>query len=95
MHIIEIFGFIGIGLGLAGNIPHIIHLVYERCAVGLSFKAWLIWFLASVFILPVAIGDGNPVFITLESIGVLVNGFTVIFMIKNKNAVCRDHGLNT
>ncbi|MGH7141574.1 MAG: PQ-loop domain-containing transporter [Minisyncoccia bacterium] len=49
--IIEVIGFIGSGLVIWAYMPQIEQLIREHCSVGISRKAYAIWFIAAIFLL--------------------------------------------
>jgi uncharacterized protein with PQ loop repeat len=91
MTVIEIIGFVGSGLVIWAYVPQIKHLIQEHCSVGISRKAYLIWFIAALLLLVHAIMIHDTVFIFLQIASALLTLVILIFAWKYKNGVCSIH----
>lgn len=67
------------------------HLVREHCAYGLSTRAWGLWLLAALLILPHAITSGNWVFATLQSVNLVAILFITVFTHFHQGKTCPAH----
>jgi uncharacterized protein with PQ loop repeat len=61
----EALGLTGAGLAGYAYLPQIRHLVRERCAAGLSERAFALWLAASVLMTVHAVTIGSIVFVVL------------------------------
>lgn len=87
----EIFGFIGAALVAIAYAPQIAHIIAKHCAYGISVKAWLLWLIASLLILPHALTSGNTVFIILQLINASSILFILIFSQFHQKKICEKH----
>jgi uncharacterized protein with PQ loop repeat len=85
-------------LGLAGALiagyayfPQIRHLISERCAAGISRRAFALWFVASLLITINAIYIHSVVFIFLGCIQIVSTAIIYIFSSKYSGQVCEFH----
>ncbi|MBI2024957.1 MAG: hypothetical protein HYT03_02650 [Candidatus Harrisonbacteria bacterium] len=88
---LELLAFIGTILVAIAYIPQIVHLITKHCAYGISVKAWLLWFFATLLILPHAIAVGDRVLIFLISAHIIAISFIVIFSYFHQAKVCDEH----
>jgi uncharacterized protein with PQ loop repeat len=87
----ETLGFIGTGLVSVAYIPQIRHLIKEHCSAGISAKAYVLWFMASVFFLVHAAMIVDAVFIGVQIVNLLVMGMIVICVRKYERQICATH----
>lgn len=88
---LELLAFIGTGLVAVAYIPQIAHLIVKHCAYGISVRAWTIWLIATVFILPHTIFTKDLVFIFLISSHLTAISFIVVFSYYHQGKVCKEH----
>ena len=91
MDIPSILGFVGAVLVAAAYIPQINHIVRQHCAYGISVRAWFIWLLAALMILPRAIISGEKLFATLLIIQLIATAFILIFSYFHQDRFCPKH----
>ena len=85
-------GYAGTGLVIIAYLPQVKHLFRERCSVGVSSSAYLMWGIASMLLLSYAIARRDPVFIALQSYQL---GATVLIYLLSRRyraTVCEHHG---
>ncbi len=85
-------GYAGTGLVIVAYLPQVKHLFRERCSVGVSSSAYLMWGIASMLLLSYAIAKRDPVFIALQSYQL---GATVLIYLLSRRyraTVCEHHG---
>lgn len=87
----EILGFIGAALVAIAYVPQIAHIITKHCAYGISVKAWLLWLVASLLILPHALTSGNTVFMILQPINAISILFILIFSRFHQKKICKKH----
>lgn len=63
-----LLGFAGTIIVAFGYLPQITHLIGERCARGVSIKAWGLWSLASLLIFLYAVHLGDWIIVTLSAV---------------------------
>lgn len=88
---LESIAFIGTVLVAIAYIPQITHLIAKHCAYGISVKAWLLWFLATLLILPHTIFVGDRALIFLVSTHALAISFIVVFSYFHQDRICEKH----
>jgi uncharacterized protein with PQ loop repeat len=91
MKLPETLGFIGTGLVAVAYIPQIRHLIKEHCSAGISAKAYVLWFMASVLFLVHAAMIVDAVFIGVQMVNLLAIGIIVIYVRKYERQVCATH----
>ena len=89
---IEYLGFAGMMLCILAYLPQIIHLIKEKCSWGLSESAYIIWAIASMFLLSYAIWARDTVFIALQSYQLGSTVLILFFCRKYKGSLCEEHG---
>ena len=84
-------GYLGMILVVGAYLPQIIHLVRERCAAGLSVRAYECWTIGAVLLLSYAFALRDTVFIALQTYQ--VGAATLICFLGNKyrDRLCEDH----
>jgi len=90
---LETLAFVGTVLVATAYIPQIMHLITAHCAYGLSIKAWFIWLVATLFILPHTIVVGDAVLVFLISTHIIAISFIVVFSYFHQGHVCKKHKL--
>jgi uncharacterized protein with PQ loop repeat len=73
----EIIGWIGTVLVVVAYLPQIRHLYVERCAWGISISTWVIWLIASAFLLAYAIVTRGSTFIAVQAINLIAIVLTI------------------
>ena len=91
MTLIEIIGFVGSGLVIWAYVPQIEHLVKEHCSVGISRRAYVLWFVAALLLLIHAVMIRDIVFIFLQTANALLTLTILVFANKYKNGICPAH----
>ena len=74
----EIIGWIGTGLVVVAYYPQIRHLWAEKCAWGISIMTWVIWLVASIFLLAYALMGGSFLFVFVQTINLVVERNTPV-----------------
>ena len=89
---IHLLGFAGTGLVIVAYLPQVTHLIRERCSMGVSSGAYLIWGIAALLLLSYAVVKRDPVFIALQSYQ--LGATTLIFLLSRRYraSVCELHG---
>lgn len=88
---LQIIAFFGTILVAAAYIPQIAHLITKHCAYGISVRAWLLWFFATLLILPHTIAVGDRVLIFLISAHIVAISFITVFSYFHQEKVCEEH----
>jgi uncharacterized protein with PQ loop repeat len=91
MNLTQIIGLFGAILSGIAYLPQIVHLVRERCSVGISRKVYLLWLVAALAILVNAISIKSLIFIFLTIIQIVSNMTIIFFANKYKKGVCSYH----
>ncbi len=87
----DVFGLAGTIIVVYAYLPQLIHLERERCSGGLSHRAFVLWFVASLLILAHAIMLGDLVFVTLQSANAIATGMIVVLTGRYKDNICATH----
>jgi uncharacterized protein with PQ loop repeat len=91
MNLTEILGFVGTGLVAVAYIPQIRHLIKEHCSAGISVKAYVLWFMASVLFLIHAAMIIDTVFIVVQLLNLVAIYIIVISARRYEKQVCATH----
>ncbi|TMC83128.1 MAG: PQ-loop repeat-containing protein [Chloroflexi bacterium] len=91
LHPSQFLGFAGVALGFVGYMPQVVHLLRQRCSAGLSVHAYLIWLTAAVLLLTHALLIYDGVFITLQTLGSVLDIAVLFLAIKYRGTACPDH----
>jgi lipid-A-disaccharide synthase-like uncharacterized protein len=86
----EVLGWAGTALVIVAYVPQIHHLFVERCAWGLSISTWLIWLLASTFLLAYCLLRRDHLFIIVQGINITAI-VTTIVLARRSNHICPRH----
>ena len=86
----EVIGWIGTGLVVVAYYPQIHHLWAEKCAWGISITTWVIWLIASTFLLTYALMGGSFLFVFVQAINLLAIIATII-LAKRTDNICPFH----
>ena len=86
----EIIGWIGTILVIVAYYPQIRHLYVEKCASGISIATWVIWLIASAFLLAYAWMGKSTLFIFVQSVNILAIIVTII-LAKRSTRICPSH----
>ena len=88
---LELLALIGTLLVAVAYIPQITHLIAKHCAYGISVKAWSMWLVATLLILPHTLTLGDPVFIFLILAHTIAISFIVVFSYFHQGKTCPQH----
>jgi uncharacterized protein with PQ loop repeat len=91
MNLAEILGFVGTGLVAVAYIPQIRHLIKEHCSAGISVKAYILWFMASVFFLIHAAMITDAVFIGVQLVNLGAICVIVTYSRRYEKQFCETH----
>lgn len=84
-------GSAGAGIVLLAYLPQILHLVRERCADGISLRAWGLWLLADLMIYSHAVAIGDTIFLVLGT-GNIAATVTIIGLTRrHRGRTCEGH----
>ena len=84
-------GFLATVMVAVGYVPQIHHLWKERCAAGISVRAWCCWVVASLLFYAHALSIRDPVFIALLSIQLASQVAIVVFATRYRGMLCEEH----
>jgi uncharacterized protein with PQ loop repeat len=87
----QFLGFGATGLVIVGYIPQIVHLIKERCTVGISILAFSLWCTASLPFLIHAAMIGDAVFVGAQTVNLVAGGLMVGFCKRYEGEVCPFH----
>src|SRR5687768_6553964 len=87
----QILGFVATGLVIVGYIPQIVHLIKERCTVGISVLAFSLWCTASLLFVIHATMIGDAVFVGAQTVNLVAGGLIVGFCKRYEGEVCLFH----
>jgi uncharacterized protein with PQ loop repeat len=87
----QILGFVATGLVIVGYIPQIVHLIKERCTVGISITAFSLWCAASLLFLIHATVIRDAVFVVVQTVNLVAGGLIVAFCKRYEGEVCPFH----
>jgi uncharacterized protein with PQ loop repeat len=87
----ELIGLGGASLAGYAYLPQITHLIRERCSAGISRRAFILWFLASILITIHAVFISAIVFILLGVIQIGATSTIVVYSARYKGLVCPIH----
>jgi uncharacterized protein with PQ loop repeat len=87
----QILGFVATGLVIVGYIPQIVHLIKERCTVGISITAFSLWCAASLLFLIHATVIRDAVFVVVQTVNLVAGGLIVAFCKRYEGKVCAFH----
>jgi uncharacterized protein with PQ loop repeat len=87
----ELIGLGGASLAGYAYLPQISHLIRERCSAGISRRAFILWFLASILITIHAVFISAIVFILLGVIQIGATSTIVVYSARYKGLVCPIH----
>ncbi|MCR4328453.1 MAG: PQ-loop repeat-containing protein [Patescibacteria group bacterium] len=88
---LEFLAFVGTALVAIAYVPQIVHIIAKHCAYGISLKAWLIWLVASILIIPHALESQNNVFIVLQVVNIVAIVFILFFTYFHGQKICKVH----
>jgi lipid-A-disaccharide synthase-like uncharacterized protein len=91
MSVFEILGVAGIGISVLAYVPQVVHLGRERCAAGVSSRAWAMWLVSSLLIGALALYRRDPVFIMLQTSTVTSAAIILFLAHKYRGMVCAFH----
>lgn len=91
MNLAEILGFVGTGLVAVAYVPQIRHLIKEHCSAGISVKAYVLWFMASVFFFIHAAIITDAVFIGVQLVNLAATCIIVIYARRYEKQICETH----
>lgn len=91
MNAFQILGFIGTGVVALAYIPQIHHLIKQHCSAGISIRAYVLWFFASLLFLAHATMNRDVVFIVVQVINLVAIFVIVIYARKYETRMCLAH----
>jgi uncharacterized protein with PQ loop repeat len=91
MRISQILGAIGTGLVIGGYLPQVRHLLKEHCSAGLSSIAFALWCSAALLFLTYAVVIHDIVFIAVQSVTLVANGFILMLTRRYEGQLCVFH----
>jgi uncharacterized protein with PQ loop repeat len=89
----ELVGLGGASLAGYAYLPQITHLIHERCSAGISRRAFVLWFIASILITIHAVFISAVVFILLGVIQIGATSIIVIYSARYRGMVCPIHAV--
>ena len=87
----QIVGFAGTALVALAYVPQIQHLIAEHCSAGVSLRAYVLWFLASLLFLAHALMIRDPVFVFVQILNLAAICIIVVFCRRYQNQMCLSH----
>ena len=91
MNIPGLIGMAGALVAAYAYYPQIKHLITQRCAAGISGRAYALWFVSSLLVTINAFAIGSVVFILLGIVQIVSTGIIYIFSRRYKGQVCSYH----
>jgi uncharacterized protein with PQ loop repeat len=91
MRISQILGAIGTGLVIGGYLPQVRHLLKEHCSAGLSPVAFALWCSAALLFLTYAVVIHDIVFIAVQCVNLVANGFILMLTRRFEGQLCVLH----
>ena len=88
---IHCLGYVGTTLVVVAYLPQIIHMVREHCSAGLSLQAYVMWSVASAFLLIYAVAVRDGVFILLQGYQLSAAMLICFFSKKYEGMICEEH----
>ena len=89
----ELIGLGGAALAGYAYLPQITHLIRERCAAGLSERAFGLWLVASFLMTVHAVTIGALVFVLLGIEQVGATGLIALYCRRYRGRMCPSHEL--
>lgn len=86
----KVIGWAGTALVVIAYYPQIHHLLFERCAWGISVLTWLIWLIASALLLTYCILRRELLMCIVQVINIAAI-LTTIILVRRSNRVCPYH----
>jgi uncharacterized protein with PQ loop repeat len=87
----HVFGLAGTIIVVGAYLPQLIHLKRERCSGGLSRRAYVLWFIASLLVLVHAVMLEDLVFIALQGANAIATGMIVALTGRYEDNICDTH----
>ena len=84
----ELIGLSGASLAGYAYLPQITHLIREQCSAGISRKAFVIWFVASILMTVHAVLLPALVFIVLGAIQIGATSTILVYSARYRGMVC-------
>ncbi len=91
MRVSQLLGAIGTGLVIAGYLPQVQHLIKEHCSAGLSLTAFALWCSAALLFLTYAMVIHDAVFVAVQSVSLIANGFIFVLTKRYQGQFCLWH----
>ncbi len=91
MRIFQMLGVVGTGLVIGGYLPQVRHLIKEHCSAGLSLTAFALWCSAALLFLTYAAVIHDAVFLVVQSVSLLANGFILVLTKRYEGQLCLTH----
>lgn len=96
MHITDtIIAALGSIIMVFAYFPQIWHLVRERCAAGISLRAYALWSFAALLLLIHAVLINDKIFILLQGINLIATWTITIITAQYPQARCPIHAVIT
>jgi uncharacterized protein with PQ loop repeat len=89
--IMQVAGFIGVGLAAAAYVPQIWHLVRAHCSAGVSRSAFGLWLGAALLVTASAITTGAVLFIVLGGVQITATTLILVYATKYRSSACAGH----
>ena len=87
----QMLGSVATALVIVGYIPQILHLIKERCTVGISITAFSLWCAASLLFLIHAAVIRDAVFVVVQTVNLVAGGLIMAFCKRYEGEVCPFH----
>jgi uncharacterized protein with PQ loop repeat len=91
MRIAQVLGAIGTGLVVGGYLPQMRHVIKEHCSAGLSLTAFALWSTAAFLFLTYALIIRDTVFVVVQSVSLIANGFILMLTKRYEGQLCPWH----
>ena len=92
MPLSQLLGVVGTVMVVLGYVPQVRHLIKEHCSAGVSTPAFALWCSSSLLFLVHAVVIGDAVFISVQVLSLVANGFVVFYSRRYRGQFCPIHG---
>ncbi len=92
MPVSQLPGAVGTIMVVAGYVPQVHHLIKEHCSAGVSTPAFALWCSSSLLFLVHAIVLRDAVFVSVQILSLVANGFVVFYSMRYRGHFCPIHG---
>jgi uncharacterized protein with PQ loop repeat len=90
----ELIGLSGASIAGYAYLPQITHLIREQCSAGISRRAFILWFAASILMTIHALLLPAVVFIVLGVIQIGATSTILVYTARYRGLVCPSHALS-